>query len=87
MTIWTRELTDACGAVARDETDLPFRNMADVRSRAREFWRYQRIGEAMTAHHLEYFACLYQRLETSDRFGLDSHRRLQAAWNAAQVTA
>jgi hypothetical protein len=80
--IWTEAMRAACRAVAADPAEVEYRNMADVRSRAAEFVRHQRVGEAMTPMNVEYFASLYQRLETSERYGLDSHRALAAAWNA-----
>lgn len=84
---WTEALRAACKAVAADPAEVQYRNMADVRSRAAEFVRHQRVGEPMTAMHVEYFICLHQRLETSERYGLDSHRALVAAWDEAWLDA
>jgi hypothetical protein len=81
--IWTQRLRDACVGVAADRNEVEHRNMADVRSRAAEFVRHQKVGQPMTDMNAEYFICLYQRLETSERYGLDSHRELQAAWREA----
>jgi hypothetical protein len=81
--IWNQRLADACRAVANDPAEIEYRNMADVRSRAAEFVRHQRVGSQMTAMNVEYFISLYQRLETSEKYGLDSHRELTAAWIAA----
>lgn len=85
--VWTRALADACELVARDPAEVEYRNMADVRSRAGEFVRYQRVGYAMSQMNVEYFVCLFQRLETSDRYGLDSHRALVAAWDEAWLNS
>ena len=81
--IWSQALQDACRVVAADPAEVEYRNMADVRSRAAEFVRHQPVGEPMSPMNVEYFVSLYQRLETSQRYGLDSHRALVAAWNAA----
>lgn len=81
--VWTQALADAVKGVADDRAEVEYRNMADVRSRAAEFVRYQRVGAPMTDANVEYFICLYQRLETSERYGLDTHRALAQAWKEA----
>lgn len=78
--IWSRRLSNACEAVAKDRTLVPGREqvMQSIRSRAREF-AFQRIDFPMKPTEVAYFQALRSRLQ----FELCTHQELQAAWAEA----
>jgi hypothetical protein len=86
--MWTNELGLACREVAHDTTPSPYGwhdQDEDIRSRAREFITHQAIGH-MTDMNVEYFTCLYSRLDVGGNVR-QSHQALKDAWsNAYQLS-
>jgi len=84
LPVWAVRLQMACRAVATDGTEIEFRNLADVRDRAEEFWQQQAVDRPMSDLNVAYFAALRSRLAPET---LASHKELDSAWGEAWDTA